>query len=327
MEACVAFALLWVWVDGGGLAKMRGWLSKRYVVSALVSIPVLVLMVWGIFRFSWQDGTPAPELWEGIRQAEQHQSLGQRAYLLGATYPTGTLLFYPISLGVKTPLGFMLLLAGGLVLAWRRREQAAWMLPVAGMAGIMAVGLYSRINIGMRHVMPIYCFAVLTAAAFSWEWLQSKQRWKGWAVIALLAWVAGSGAVNHPDYLAYFNELAGSQPEKILVDSDLDWGQDVARLGKRLKELRAGSVSFNSFTYTDLDYFSFPKVDASNPYQPSPGWNAVSLTNWKVFHMGGKMDRDIWPDHYPPKERVGKSILLYYFPPEAFNTEINGQTQ
>ena len=53
----------------------------------------------------------------------------------------------------------------------------------------------------------------------------------------------------------------------------------------------------------------------------------MSLTNWKVFHLGGKMDRDIWPDHYPPKERVGKSILLYYFPPEAFKTEINGQTQ
>jgi hypothetical protein len=129
--------------------------------------------------------------------------------------------------------------------------------------------------------------------------------------------------VNHPDYLAYFNELAGDQPEKILVDSDLDWGQDVSRLGERLKELKADSVSFNSFTYTDLNYFGFPKVEASNPYQPSPGWNAVSTTVWKVFHMGGQWDRPVWPDQLKPTERVGKSILLYYFPPEAFTTDPN----
>jgi hypothetical protein len=175
--------------------------------------------------------------------------------------------------------------------------------------------------------MPIYCFAVLTAAAFAWEWLQSHQRWKGWLVLALLVWAAGSGAVNHPDYMAYFNELAGSEPEKIVVDSDLDWGQDVARLGRRLKELKADSVSFTSFTNTDLHYLGFPKVDVSNPYQPSPGWNAVSLTNWKVLHIGGAWDRPVWPDQVKPRERVGKSILLYYFPPEAFKTEINGQAQ
>src|SRR5262249_29422198 len=95
LPACVAFALLWVGVDGGGFAKMRSWLSKRYVLSAAVSLPVIALLVWGIFRFSWQDGTPAPELWEGIRQAKQHQSGGQQSYLLGATYPTGTRMFYP----------------------------------------------------------------------------------------------------------------------------------------------------------------------------------------------------------------------------------------
>ena len=46
-----------------------------------------------------------------------------------------------------------------------------------------------------------------------------------------------SGAWNHPDYLAYFNELAGDEPERILADSDLDWGQDMLRLSARLREV------------------------------------------------------------------------------------------
>ena len=40
----------------------------------------------------------------------------------------------------------------------------------------------------------------------------------------------------HPDYLAYFNALAGDDPERIVVDSDLDWGQDIKRLGQRLRD-------------------------------------------------------------------------------------------
>jgi 4-amino-4-deoxy-L-arabinose transferase-like glycosyltransferase len=327
LPACVGAALVWVLIDKGGVAKIRGWLTKPYLLSAAVALPVLILVVWGIFRFSWHDGVPAPELWEGIRQAQKHQDTGHTSYLFGKSNTSGFLMFYPVSLGIKTPLGILALMLGGLALAWKRRKQAAWMLPVAGMAGIMAVGLYSRINIGLRHIMPIYCFAALLAACFAWEWLRSKEKWKGWVVTAMLAWAAVSGVVNHPDYLAYFNELVGSEPERIIADSDLDWGQDVTRLAMRLKELRADSVHFSSFTYADLYYFGFPPIEASDPYTPAPGWNAVSITYWKVFHMGGDRSRPVWPDQVKPTERVGKSMLLYYFPPEAFKTEINGQAQ
>jgi 4-amino-4-deoxy-L-arabinose transferase-like glycosyltransferase len=316
--ACTGAAIVWVLVSKGGFATFRGWLTKPYLMSASISIPVLVLVVWGIFRFSWQGSTPAPELWEGIRQAQLHQTTGHTSYLFGERSSSGFLLFYPVSLAIKTPIGILALLLGGLVMAWKRRKQAAWVLPVAGFAGVMAVGFYSRINIGIRHVLPVYCFAVLIAAPFAWELLRSKDKWKGWVVGFLLLWAAASGVINHPDYLAYFNELAGSEPERIIADSDLDWGQDVTRLGKRLKELRADSFRFTTFTYSDLYYFGFPPVLKNDPYTPAPGWNAVSITMWKVFRLGGQGDRPIWPDQVKPTERVGKSILLYYFPPEAF---------
>jgi hypothetical protein len=54
------------------------------------------------------------------------------------------------------------------------------------------------------------------------------------AIAALMLWQVSTLIFTYPDYLAYFNVLAGSHPEHILVDSDLDWGgQDLRRLEKR----------------------------------------------------------------------------------------------
>jgi hypothetical protein len=57
-----------------------------------------------------------------------------------------------------------------------------------------------------------------------------------------------SSGLAHPDYLAYTNELAGSEPEKILADSDLDWAQDMKRLGAYLHAVGAEEVTFMPFS-------------------------------------------------------------------------------
>jgi hypothetical protein len=51
--------------------------------------------------------------------------------------------------------------------------------------------------------------------------------------------------------------------------------------------------------------------------RPSPGWNAVGVTDWKELRLGlfdAHPEVTLWPDRVPPLERVGKSILLFYFP-------------
>ena len=55
-----------------------------------------------------------------------------------------------------------------------------------------------------------------------------------------------------------------------------------------------------------------------NLMNPSPGWNAVSITHLKIARLGlweTYPQVQLWPDRIPPTERVGKSILLWYFPP------------
>jgi hypothetical protein len=151
------------------------------------------------------------------------------------------------------------------------------------------------------------------------ELLRSRLDWAGATLVALL--VAG-GAMAHPDYLPYFNIIAGDEPEKILADSDLDWGQDMKRLAARLREVGATQVAFNPFISAHLErVHGFPPIVPSDPMNPEPGWNAVSITVWKVARMelGPELAKaSLWMDRFRPTERVGQGVLLYYFPPRMF---------
>jgi hypothetical protein len=166
-------------------------------------------------------------------------------------------------------------------------------------------------------MMPLFPVLSLTAgigAASLWPRVR-------WGVLALLATIAISGAVAHPDYIAYFNEFAGSHPERILVDSDLDWGQDMGRLATELR--RRGVPYFHmACLYTGDDTkLGLPNWDSLDPYQPVTGWIAISYTmrenfGWMAAQQRGRSDLAFaWLDRYQPVMRVGKSILLYHVSP------------
>lgn len=321
LPACVGLLLAWRIFSERGAAPLQRLLTLRHSSSLLTALLVCAVTIWAGYRFHIKGGLPAPELFDGLRALMGHQRDGHPSYLLGSISYSGFWLYYPVALGVKTPLGLLGLLGGGIAFAWRRRNDIVWFGPLCCIAGILAVGIYSDINIGTRHVLPIYFFFVLLASLFAWEWLGQGPRhtWMPWAVLVLAGWIFLSGAINHPDYLAYFNELAGNQPERILADSDLDWGQDMLRLSARLRQLGAQSVTFSPFINAYLhDYHGFPPIQPSDPVSPSPGWNAVSITVWKVARMGlmkTHPEVKLWPDLVEPSERVGRGVLLYYFAP------------
>ena len=307
--------------------------AKLALPSFGVGILVTAMVIWSGFRFSIGSVAgipvrlPAPELFSGIQSVAAHNRIGHHTYLLGNYSVKGFWYYYPIVLGVKTPLAVLVLFGFGLFLVMRKntRPVKIWQ-PLGLIAGVLAIGLYSRINIGVRHILPVYmAMSMMAAVAIVRmpEWFAGR-RWGNLLLGALLAWFAGSSLFSHPDYLPYFNELAGSEPEKIVVDSDLDWGQDIKRLGHRLNELGATRVAFFTTLIADLEKeHGFPHVTGQDPFRPSRGWNAVSLTFWKLTKLGilglnrqGQLfnsypGRAVWPDEVPRGERVGKSILLW----------------
>jgi hypothetical protein len=302
----VAARLHWI-----GLATLLGlliiWAGYRFSVGKTVWIPFSV---------------PFPELYSGVKSVMDHNARGHLSYFLGELRTGGWWAYFPVLLAAKLPLGLLILAAVGL---WRRpvRPAGAWpfALAVAIPAAILIVAMSSRINIGIRHILPAFPFLAIIAAAGTLWLIQQRPRgnWALWTATAAAGWLVIGSLAAHPDYLAYFNALAGDEPERIVVDSDLDWGQDIKRLGQRLRELNAPTVTFTPSISISLASHGFPPHQQNDAGAPAPGWNAVQMTHWKLNRMGLPLDDPngrTWPDILRPTERVGRSILLYYVAPQ-----------
>jgi 4-amino-4-deoxy-L-arabinose transferase-like glycosyltransferase len=319
LPAGVALALVaYIAVERPGLNKLAALARER---AAPFGLAVLAgaLLIWAGYWFSFGP-VPAPEFFDGIRNAIHHNATGHTAYLLGQVSKTGWWYFFPVALAVKTPIAFLLLLAWGAYLCWQNRRKVAYLLPLAFSLGILLPAMTSHVNIGVRHILPIYIgFSIMAGRAGAFA-CQLHRKPAAIVLVLLLLWLALTGAIHHPDYLSYFNELVGSQPEKVLVDSDLDWRQDAKRLAQRLKDLGATQVSFGQFIWKAqcLDVWpGLPHPQAINPLVPVEGWTAVSPTLAKTTQYG--MDYRFpnlqpWFEYIQPVERVG-SLLLYYVPP------------
>jgi hypothetical protein len=259
---------------------------------------------------------PAPELALGLNHVRKHTATGHSSYLLGRYRRHGWWYFFPVALGVKTTLGFLGLVALGVaVLARRGRRDWRPLAPAAGAAAILLVCLPSRINIGLRHVLPLYPLLAVTAAAAlraGWEDGRALRA----AAAALLAWHLAASAAAHPDHLAYFNEPFAAHPERVLLDSDLDWGQDLLRLEALLRERRVPSITIGYLGNADLDRHALPPYRRLLPAPPGERWTGwIAVSEWVLkgvaFH---DHDRFAWLDSYTPVARAGRSIRLYYVP-------------
>jgi hypothetical protein len=336
--AAAFFALVaYIMVERPGVAGLVA-AAKPRVLPFLLAIVTGAFAVWAGYFFSFGKvpetnlTLPAPELWDGIRFAMYHTSKGHAAYFMGEVRNTGWWYFFPVLLAVKTPLGWLALAGIGLAVAWGRRGKLAYWLPLAFALGILVPAMFSHVNIGLRHILPIFAALAIVAAVGMQRLLEraATAKWAGAIALVLLAWIAISGITHHPDYLSYFNELGGARPERIVVDSDLDWGQNIVRLSHRLKELGATQVAFSDMNLRprQLAYWpGLPPVQEINPLRPTEGWSAVSPSLWMLRQYGlNYRDPRVqpWFAYYRPVEKVG-TLWLYYLPPGSLQRNQFGQ--
>jgi tetratricopeptide (TPR) repeat protein len=132
-----------------------------------------------------------------------------------------------------------------------------------------AVAMTSGVNIGVRHVLPVYPCAAGAAAAAGCA-LARAHRVGAWAVAALLAFHAVAAARTAPDYLAFANDLWGGTDRAYLLlhDSNVDWGQNLERIGEYLDREGVATCWLASYGNADVARALLPRCRLL----PAPGW-------------------------------------------------------
>jgi hypothetical protein len=170
---------------------------------------------------------PAGEYIEGFRTLVRHNAQGQAAFFLGEISPKGGWKsYYPVVILLKWPTVVLVLSIAGLLLSISRKLQIPanlWIM-ASFPALYLITAIFAHFNIGERHILPLYPFALLFAGV-AWQVLRKNHI----AMMLLILFVAINAADalrSAPGYLSYFNVFVRpANAYQLLSDSNLDWGQ------------------------------------------------------------------------------------------------------
>jgi hypothetical protein len=256
----------------------------------------------------------------------QAKAQSRGAFLAGQITETGWWYFFPVAILIKTPVVLLALTAVGVVMLARSRrvEDALFLLIPIG--AFLVPPMLSSINIGLRHVLVIYPFFILLAA-LSVHWLWSWPRRTAVGVLGVLAAIWAAEYVRvYPNLLAFFNSTIGGpgRGAEYLVDSNLDWGQDLKALKKWMDANRVSEINLAYFGNADPAYYgiratllngspSFGDPSRISTAPHLPGYVAVSKTI-----MSGVNFNAAQRDYYKPLQQlprvasIGHSIDVYF---------------
>ncbi len=268
----------------------RPRLALRLLI-ALVGVGALsVLVLWGFYNFRYNPvaGYPAPSMAPLLDALTNRRIAGaitliaqahllpeayldglafffntssRPTYLLGVRYVHGVWFYFPAAIVIKSTLGFLLLLALALFSKALRargvRREVLWMVIPAAI--FMAASMTSNLDIGIRHILPLYPFLIVLVAAGAWSLAQER---RAWAIVVgvIVLFHGGSSLRAFPNYISYSNELWGgpSRTYRVLTDSNVDWGQGLPAVKQYLATNSATPCWMAYFGSVDPAYYDIP---------------------------------------------------------------------
>jgi hypothetical protein len=322
--------------EKAGEDKAAGLWDRRPFVHSLVAIILALLLVGvlygfeGLFRqpgtdtksstlrkFSWVPvPLPAPYV-KGLDKQLVNVERGEwGSYLNGRTYRGGCWYYFPEAFLLKVPtptllLGVLALLAGRRLL---RRPGPALVALAVPAAAFLAVNMFlGGLNIGLRYILPVFpvFFIGLGVFAMHGRWFRTRAAVAGTLLLALAVVVVA----NCPCYISYFNRIAGGREggPRYLLDSNVDWGQDLKRLTGFLRSRQIDTVKLIYFGgYIPKKQYGI-NFDLDRVTPESRGWVAIS-----VHYLYGMPYADIgareyvWLKQYTPAAIIGGSIYVYH---------------
>ncbi len=275
---------------------------------------------------------PAGEFFEGLREVAMSNKHGRPAWFFGEIYPTGGIkLYYPAAIALKWPTVLLALLLAAVLMGVRRVCRAPADLLVMGVFAVVYLffAIQSKYDIGERHILPLYPFALLIAGSV-WEqvvalkarigtevptwWGPKRINYNMIALLLVLALNAADTLRAGPDYLTYFNILVRPQNSwRYLTDSNLDWGQgliavreyEFRHLGEPLHLAYFGSVN--------------PALYGVRATPLAPGEQVTGKVVVGASALSGQVLPDPngyrWLLQYKPAEMLDRSMFVYAINP------------
>lgn len=249
VAAAVAFVVLWsgylfefgplAATSGGGheqSARIARWTGldaatiDRWMETVSIPMPTYVRSVADAF----------------LDKARARAGTTWTGYLNGEWSDAGFLSYFPVALLVKTPLAHLALIAAGLAAWWRSRRRGGYAsdLCLALFVLPFAAAVASRLNIGVRHLLPAVPFAFLLGCAAFDAWWEENPLAGKIAAALLAATLAAEWAANRLDPLPFANLPSGG-PDRLhehLADSNLEAGQDLWALERWCEEHGVESI-------------------------------------------------------------------------------------
>lgn len=266
---------------------------------------------------------------EGFLMFAQSMEPPNPTFLAGTFSNEGWWYYFPVAFLIKTPTAFIVLMFVGLfvcVRRWRRLGLTNELFIVLPIVVYLCAAVTSQYQVGLRHILPIYPFAMLIAAAAAKELIGRPVGRVALAALAML-WLTTVANV-YPNTLTFFNRSVGGPRNgyKHLVDSNLDWGQGLKLLKRWMDREGVSRIGLAYFgtadpAYYGIDYTALPATPsfvlssiARPPARPTlPGYVAISATvlsgvyhdpQWRLFYRR-------FHDKKPVAE-IGNSILVYW---------------
>ncbi len=298
----------------------------------------------------------------GLFMVLQRAVGGNTAFFMGEVSATAWKSYFPIVYFFKVPLPlhiFTLIAAwagirhfGHIVLASKRPAELTrsffqfaqkYFFVFASLfyiAMYWASSILSNLNIGVRHLMPVFPFTIMLASLGVAAWVKKiapghiaplaqilnefqtspKAAIKLIVIVPLIAWYITNAVIAWPHYLSWYNEasLVRGGGHNIAADSNLDWGQDLKNLVAFTEKYNIDKIHVDYFGWAPPQYYLKEKYvpwtsDMGNPH----GWLAVSATykQESCAKPAKGFNRDTtkycWLEAYRPQAIIGGSIFVY----------------
>jgi hypothetical protein len=250
------------------------------------------------------------------------------AFLLGQVTLRGWWYYFPLAIAVKTPLATLLALATAAVVSFLLpRPRDPWPICILALPPIifMASMMHSALDVGIRHLFPIYPFLYIVLGIISARAVVKFRKPAGTVLAILFLGLAVETFAAFPDYIPFFNIAAGGSRggARLLSDSNIDWGQELPGLAKWQADHTDYQLLLYYFGSGDPRYYgihygnlvgSFAPVDQLNPTGQPPCY-AVSIVGLQLGPFLNGSGGELFD---PLKKRSPAKILggaLYLYAP------------